>query len=144
MKLAGILKVAEVGVRMARNEVKAAANRAAKNAAFAAALGVLAILAFGFALAAFTVWLAGEIGAVAALGYIALGFLGLAIIVYIIWRVSMGGEQRRRQPAPSPLSAAPDAEPPGTGQEPPPGSALGSLGVVALVGFLMARQIFRR
>ena len=43
MKLAGILKAAELGTRMARVEVKAAVNRAAKNAAFAVALGVLAV-----------------------------------------------------------------------------------------------------
>ncbi|MCB1488633.1 MAG: phage holin family protein [Bauldia sp.] len=144
MKLAGILKAAELGTRMARVEVKAAVNRAAKNAAFAAALGILAILAFGFALAAFAVWLAGEIGTVAALGYIALGFLILAIIVYIVWRVSMGGKPQPRKPQPSPLAAALDGDPQESGQEPPTGSTLGSLGVVALVGFMMARQLFRR
>ena len=144
MKLAGILKAAELGARLARHEVKAAVARAVRNAAFGAALAILAVLAFGFALAAFTVWLAGEIGAVPALGYIALGFLVLAVVVYVIWRVSMGGGQRRRRPEASPLAAALDGESRESGQEPPAGSALGSLGVVALVGFLMARQMFRR
>ena len=58
--------------------------------------------------------------------------------------VSMGGKPQPRKPQPSPLAAALDGDPQGSGQEPPTGSALGSLGVVALVGFMMARQLFRR
>lgn len=143
MNLGGVLKAASLGVSVARTEAKAVIARAVTNAAFAAGVGILAIFAFAFGLATFTVWLAHEIGTVPALGYIALGFLVLTIIVFIVWRVST----REKKPPPraeSPLAAAFNDQPRRPGEEPPPGSAIGSLGVVALVGFLMARQIFRR
>lgn len=140
MTLGGLLKAASVGVAIARSRARAAIRNAVKQAVFASIVLVLLVLAFGFGLGCFTVWLSHEIGTVPALGFIALGFLVIAIIVYVIWRVS------GQQPAParrrSPIADAFDEKK--AGHEPPPGSALGSLAMVALVGYLMGRQMFRR
>jgi vacuolar-type H+-ATPase subunit I/STV1 len=140
MTLGGVLKAANIGVAIARGRAKAVIRNAIKQAVFASIVLGLLVLAFGFGLGCFAVWLSHEIGTVPALGYIALGFLVIAIIVYVIWRVSS------QRPAParrrSPIADAFDERK--AGQEPPPGSALGSLAVVALVGYLMGRQIFRK
>ncbi len=144
MMLGGVLNAARLGARMARDEAKAAINRAVTNAAFAVGVGILALLTFAFALAAFTVWLSHKIGTVPALGFIALGFLVLAIVVYIVWKVSMREKKPGRRPPAAAYASASDEGATQAGQEPPPGSAIGSLGVVALVGFILARQLFRR
>jgi hypothetical protein len=139
MTLGGLLKAASVGVAIARSRARAAIRNAVKQAVFASIVLVLLVLAFGFGLGCFTVWLSHEIGTVPALGFIALGFLVIAIIVYVIWRVSSQPAPARRR---SPIADSFDEKK--RGQEPPPGSALGSLAVVALVGYLMGRQIFRK
>ena len=139
MTLGGLLKAASVGVALARGRARVAIRNAIKQAVFASIVVVLLVLAFGFGLACFTVWLAREIHTVPALGFIALGFLVIAIIVYIIWRVSGQPAPARRR---SPIADAFDERK--AGQEPPPGSALGSLAVVAFVGYLMGRQLFRK
>ncbi len=95
MTLGGLLKAASFGVAIARSRVKAAIRDAVRQTVFASIVLVLLVLAFGFGLGCFTVWLSHEIGTVPALGYIALGFLVIAIIVYVIWRLS------GRQPAPA-------------------------------------------
>ena len=142
--------LAALGVAAIKNQAKASARRAARRMAFAAATGLLVVLAFGFALAAFTVWLAGELGAIAALSIVAAGALGLALIVYVAGRA---GEPTRPRPygaaaAPSPLAAAAAAGAEAgaeTGEEgPPAGSAVGSMAVIALVGFILAQQLSRR
>lgn len=134
------MKAASIGATFARSRVKTAIRNAVKQAVFASIVLVLLLLAFGFGLGCLVVWLSHEIGAVPALGFVALGFLVLAMIVYVIWRISSGGAAPAARR--SPISDA--FEERKGGQEPPPGSALGSLAVVALVGYLMGRQVFRK
>jgi hypothetical protein len=134
-----------IGLAALRIEARAVARRVARRAALAAVTGVLLLTALGFALGALTVWLAQLIGAIAALLTVAGGLIVIAAIIQIAGR--MGGSRRkpRAASAPPPRAAsvrptepAPDAD------EPPPGSALGSVAVVAVAGFLLARQMFRR
>lgn len=143
MDFGGALKAASLGAKLARGQVKAAVRRAVQNAVFATVLAILGVFAFAFALAAFTVWLARHVGTIDALWLVAGGFAGLALIVYIVWKISMRQTAARPSPRPSPIAAAFE-ETHADGREPPPGSALGSLAVVALVGYLMARQMFKR
>lgn len=144
MKLGGLMNAASLGVGVAKAEAKAAVERVVKHVVFAAIVLVLLVLAFGFGLGSFSVWLSHQIGTVQALGFMALGFVVLALMVYVIWRVATRPRQQPR-PAPSPIAAALNAKAPPDGEgPPPPGSAIGSLAVVSLVGFLLAKQLFRR
>lgn len=117
--------------------VKAEARRVRRRILVGAVTGALVVLAAGFALAAFAVWLAGELGTVQALALIAIGLLVIAGLVQAaVWIAS--SRRPVRLVAPSRV-----AEPQREG-EPPAGSGLGAIGVVAVVGFLLARQLFRR
>ncbi|MCP4385430.1 MAG: phage holin family protein [Hyphomicrobiales bacterium] len=139
MILRGVLRTAKLGVGLARQEAKDTIARAVRQAALAVVVLSFLLLAFGFALGAFAVWLSREIGTVHALGFIALGFVILAAILYGISRT--GGDRKpksaREQLADS-LAESDESE------ESQPGSTVASLAVVALVGFTLARQLFRR
>lgn len=141
--------------------VKAEARRAAQNfgkqAAIAAATGLLVLAALGFALAALTVWLAGEVGTIWALLIVAGGLLVIAAILQLAVRMSARRRPTYRAYAPPPpgftAAAGPStgAPPPGgftfsatTGDEAPTGSFVGSAAIVALVGFLLARQLGKK
>jgi hypothetical protein len=112
--------------------------------AFAAATGLLVVLAFGFALAAFTVWLAGAVGAIAALSIVAAGALVLALIVHVAGKAGEPARSRSYGAAAGPLGAAAAAGAEAgaeAGEEgPPAGSTVGSMAVIALVGFILAQH----
>lgn len=131
------MQAAKLGAGMARQEARDAVARVARQAAFAVVVMTFVFLAFCFALGAFTVWLAREIGTVQALGLIALGFLVLAAIVYGISR--MGGDKPRSTRRTFAVEVEED-----TDKEHTPGSTVASLAVVVLVGFTLAQQLFRR
>ncbi len=142
MLISALLRAGNLGIDLAKGRAKANVRHIARQAAVGAAVGLFLILAFSFGLAAFTVWLAAEIGVVPALGFIGLGFLVIAALVLAL---AAATDKRRRRVAPQPIAtamkqefAAVEAEPP------PPGSAVGAMGVVALMAFLFARQVLRR
>jgi hypothetical protein len=138
--LAALLKAGGLGLDLARRRAKAGVRRAVRQAAAGAATLLFLLLAFGFGLAAFTVWLAGEIGTVAALGFIGLFFLIVAGAIYAAAAMTEG---RRRTAAEPPLMTAVKEEFSAIGEEPPAGSTIGAMGVVALIGYLFARQLRR-
>ena len=123
-----------IGLAALKAEIRAAGRRIA----IAAVSGVLLAVAVCFAIAAFTVWLAGKIGTVWALLVMAALFLVLMLIVQAVTRLATG---RRRRPPPPPGPVM--AEPPPT-EEMPPGSEIGTVAIVALLGFLLARQMAQR
>lgn len=126
--------------------LKAEIRTAGRRLAIAAVSGLLLVLAICFAVAGFAVWLAGEIGTVPALLLIAIGFLALALIVQGIARLAAGRRRTRVHVAPSPPPQQPAAaaQSPPPDQPVPPGSELGVVATVSLLGFLLARQILRR
>jgi Putative Actinobacterial Holin-X, holin superfamily III len=129
--------LAALGFAVVKAEAQRAARRLGRNVAVAALTGLLLATAVAVAIAAFAVWLAGEVGTIAALSMIAGGLVVLAGVVQGIARIASSP-----RPAPPPPPIAERAV--GPLGEPPPGSVLGSLAVVALVGFLLVRQILRR
>ncbi len=137
--LVALLRAGTLGLDLARGRAKAAASRIARQAALGAATLLFVLLAFSFGLAAFSVWLAHEIGTVPALGFIGLGFL---VVAGIILAVAVYGD--RKPPKPPPIIPAVKQEFVTTESEPPTGSTLGAMGVVGLIAFMFARQIFRR
>jgi hypothetical protein len=136
--------LAALGLAAVKAEARLVARRVGRRLAVAIATGVLVLTAAGFALAAFAVWLAGEVGTIEALALIAVGLIVIALLVQAIaWLANRPGEpiRRRRTPPPPPLADSLGAA---DSDAPPPGSALGSVAVVGLVGFLLGRQLFRR
>jgi hypothetical protein len=125
-----------IGLAALKAEIRAAGRRIA----IAAVSGLLLAVAVCFAIAAFTVWLAGKIGTVWALLVMAALFLVLMLIVQAVARLATG---RRRRPPPPPPPGPVTAEPPST-EEVPPGSEIGTVAIVALLGFLLARQMVQR
>lgn len=143
MLLAALLRAGSLGVDLAKGRARAGVRRAMRQAAVGAATGLFLVLAFSFGLAAFTVWLAREIGAVPALGFIGLGFLIVSALIVAISTAT--DKRRRRAPPPQPIAEAVKQEFVSAEAEPAPtGATVGAMGVVALIGYLFARQIFRR
>jgi hypothetical protein len=142
MKLSSALGA--IGLAALKAEIRAAGRRIA----IAALSGLLLFAAVGFAVAAFTVWLSGEIGTVWALVVMAGIFLLLLLIVQAVAQLAAGPRRRRRRPPPPPPSpppaAAGGADPQASPEGVPPGSEIGSVGVVALLGFLLGRQLLQR
>ena len=142
MLLAALLRAGSLGVDLAKGRAKAGVRRAVRQAAVGAATVLFLLLAFSFGLAAFTVWLAREIGTVPALGFIGLGFLIVAVLVVAIATTT---DKRRRRTPEQPIAAAVKQEFVSAESEPPPtGATVGAMGIVALIGYLFARQLFRR
>src|SRR5579872_3343811 len=130
-----------IGLAALKAEIRAAGRRIA----IAAVSGILLTVAVCFAVAAFTVWLAGEIGTVWALVAMAGVFLVLMLIVQGVARLAVGRQRRSRPPPPPPVP--PDtmtAESQPTEEAVPPGSEIGTVAIVALLGFLLARQMGQR
>ena len=141
--LAALLRAGSLGIDLAKGRAKAGAQRFARQAAVGAATLLFLILAFSFGLAALTVWLSREIGTVPALGFIGLGFLVIAAVVVAV--AAATDKSRRRRPRPQPIGAAVKQEFVSAEGEPAPtGSTVGAMGVVAVIGYLLARQLFRR
>ena len=138
--IASLLRVA--GLAALKGQAQAAAQRAARRAALGAATGLLGLLAFGFALAAFTVWLSHRVGTINALAIVAAAFLVLAVIVQGI-AAGMRGRRPRKRPA---FAAAvpPLGDTVRSDTAPPAGSELGSMAVIALVGYVLAQQLRRK
>jgi hypothetical protein len=129
-----------IGLAALKAEIRAAGKRAA----VAAVSGLLLLTAVCFAIAALAVWLAGEIGAIWALLVIAGGFLVLALIVQGVARLTAGRPRYRPPPARPAPPIPPPVEPQQANRTVPPGSEIGTVAIVALVGFLLARQMLRR
>ena len=114
--------LAALGTAAVTNGVKASARRAARRAAFAAATGL----------------------------FLASGALVVALIVYVAGNAATDARPARARvsAADSPFAAAAAAGVE-AGEEsaagvPPAGSTVGSMAVVALVGFILAQQLLRK
>ncbi len=143
MLLAALLRAGSLGVDLAKGRAKAGVRRVMREAAIGAAMALFLVLAFSFGLAAFTVWLARQIGVVPALGFIGLGFLIVSVLIVAI--ATATDKRRRRAPSPQPIAEAVKQEFVSAEAEPAPmGSTVGAMGVVALIAYLFARQIVRR
>ena len=136
---------AQIGIAALKIEARAAARRVTIHAVAGAVAGIFILVAVGFAVAALTVWLAGELGTIWALLIAAALFLVIAGVVLLAARLMT----RRRRVLPVVDAAAQRATstatpPSGERGGPTAGEELGSLAVVALSGFLLAREMFRR
>ena len=141
----GVLAKA-VGLAFAKEQAEAAMRRTARKVALGAAMAFFLALAFGFGLAAFTVWLSRRVGTIDALTIVAAAALAVALIFYVIVALSERQKPVRRAAAmPPPVAETfADINVGSRTSTPPAGSELGSIAVIALVGFVLARQLWRK
>jgi hypothetical protein len=139
--LAALARAGLLGLDLAKGRAKASVRQFARQAAMGSAALLFVLLAFGFGLAAFAVWLAREIGAVPALGFIGLFFL---VIAGIVVAVAAAEQKRVRKPQPIVTAVKQEFVAAEAGDPPPTGSTVGAMGLVGLIAFLFARQLFRR
>jgi hypothetical protein len=126
-----------MGIAAVKGQVAAAAKRFARRAALTSFAGLLWLVVFAFAIAAFTVWLAGEIGTVAALAWIAGGCAIVAILIHIGLAITAKRRPKAR------LEAHFEAKAGGKGAEADI-SAVGSVAIFAAIGYLLGRMVNRR
>jgi hypothetical protein len=129
-------RLVALGFAAVKAEAQHRASRLGRQVMLAVLTGLLLVLAVGFAVAAFTVWLAGEVGTFWALAIPAAVLLVLAGIVQGIARIASSRRTTRR-PMPRLTITEGIAMLDGEQQS---GSTLVSMTVVALVGFLLAQR----
>jgi hypothetical protein len=130
--------ISTIGLSALRNEVAATAERAGRRAGLYALAAVLWLTAFGFLLAALAVWLTRLWGPIAAYAVVAVGLAVAALIVHLIVALSA----RRRPQSDFRAALAGLAGP--TGSAAGPGSDIGALAAVAVVGWLLGRRMTGR
>jgi hypothetical protein len=127
--------LASVGLAALEGELTAIARRARRRAILTAVAMLLWVVAFAFALAALTVFLAGLLGPLAACGIVGGVFAIVALILQII------ASAQARRPPPPPSLAALEAT---LGKEAGDGTTFGLMAIVAVAGYMLARHLFRR
>ncbi len=128
--------ISTLGLATLRQEIAGTVRRGMMRAAMATVAVLFWLIAFGFALGALTAWLAATFGAVIACAIIAAGFAIIALVLHFI-----GAASARRDAPPSLASVVDEMENRETAPEENP---LGTLAVVALVGYIMGRYFVRR
>jgi hypothetical protein len=125
---------AAAGMAALQGEVAAYARRTKRRAILLAVAALLWLLAFSFAIAALTVWLSELYGAIVACGILAGASAFVAVILHLIAAAQKG---RRRSPQ---VASLLDAVPGKT----PEGTTFGLLAIVAVAGYVLGRNVFRR
>ncbi len=120
--------ISAIGFAALKEEIR----RVARRAILSTVAIVLWLIALGFLLAAFTVWLASVVGPIIACAIIA----GVFIVVALVIQISLAVTKRRR------AATAPLAGIAASGMAPELGT-IGLIGGVALVALLLGRQFFR-
>lgn len=127
--------ISAIGFSALKTEVTNAAERTGRRAGLYGLAAVLWLTAFGFLLAALAVWLTRLWGPIAAYAVVAAGLAVAALIVHLVVALSA-----RRRPQ-SDFSAALAGLAAPTGTAAGPGSDIGALAVVAVVGWLLGRRM---
>jgi uncharacterized PurR-regulated membrane protein YhhQ (DUF165 family) len=122
--------ISALGLARLKAQLESLGRYAAAQAALTAVLVTLAGLAAVFGVAALTIWLAELFGAALALAIVAAGFLVAALITQLVITV-----RKRRRAQRAPLMAEGEAS---------DQAALGSIAMMAVVGYLLGRRFERR
>jgi hypothetical protein len=125
-----------VGLAAITSEARGTARKG--HIAVSVATGLLFVTAAGFALWALTGWLANELGTTGALSIVA---TGLALLGFGVLGLASLLDKRRSKSSQLPRPLADLAQALEAGGH--PGSELMAVTVVALIGFLLARQVGR-
>lgn len=131
--------ISTIGFAALKGEVAAMAGRAGRRGILYALAVLFWLSASGFVMAAGTVWLAGLLGTIAACAIVAaaLALIGLGLQLGL----ALSAHRRRHVGITLPPT---DLTPPAAGAASQNGGVLGSLAIVAIVGWLLGRRIIRR
>ncbi len=134
--------LASIGLAALQGEVRAAVQRAKRRAILTAIAAVLWLIAFAFALAALTVWLADAIGGPLACASIA---GGLAVVALVL-QIAASAQKRRKRPPASVADIVSEVADRAdkADMEGGEGTVFGLLAIVGVAGFLLGRRILRR
>ena len=131
--------ISAVGFAALKGEVSGIVQRAAQRAVLMLMVLLLWLGAFSFALAALAVWLSSELGPIAAYGIIAGGFAVIGIAIQVGLAISARSRKRA-----APKMSIPGFTTSADGTHTPDVANLGSMAIVAIAGYLLGRQIFRK
>ena len=132
--------ISTIGLAALKGEITAAASRAGKRSALYFVAAIAWLVALGFLVAALTIWLSNWLGPIAACGIIA----GVLIVVGVAIQVGLAITSRRRDPpAVDPLAALGAPAAAGAAVQ-AAGGTLGSLALIAVIGWLLGRQATRK
>ena len=132
--------ISTIGFAALKGDVAAMAGRAGRRGILYALAVLFWVSASALVLAACTVWLAGRLGTIAACAIVAaaLALIGLGLQLGL----ALSAHRRRHVGITLPPS---DLTPPvGAGAASQNGGVLGSLAIVAIVGWLLGRRIIQR
>jgi hypothetical protein len=134
--------ISGLGLVALRNEARAMAERAGKRAALYALAAILWLVALGYLVAAFTIWLSSELGAIAACAIVAAALAAVGLIVQVSLAMSAGRRKRAEGSVSLPGFAATDpaSDASGSGS----GGDIGVLAFVAVIGWRLGRQMTRK
>jgi hypothetical protein len=131
--------ISAIGLAALKGEASALARGVGRRAAIVVLLAAIWMTAIGFALGSLAVWLSDELGVVAACGIIAAGLavIGLGVQLAVV----LSDRRKPRGGFKSPLGEIGSN---GIGAALPGGANVSAMAVVAIAGYLLGRQLFRK
>jgi len=133
--------ISAIGLAALKSEISAMAERAGRRAILYVLIVVLWLTALGFAVATFTIWLSGQLGAIAACGIIAAALAVLGLALQLGLTLSARRRSRPQPPSIDMLLAELGKSAGGAATDAGP---LGPLALVAVLGWLLGRQMGRK
>jgi hypothetical protein len=124
-----------LGIAQLKAQLESLGRYAGAQAILVGSLAVLIVAAVGFALAALTVWLSEQWGPAAALAAVAGGLVVVALLLEVV--IVLRKNARTKHARAFVADAPPDQA--ALGQ-----AAFGSVAAVAILGYILGRQIMRR
>lgn len=140
--LRGLLSAA--GLAVVRGQVTNAVKRTGRRAGLFTLIAVCWLIAFGFGLAALTIWLADELGIIIALSLVAGAFALIGLIMYVAMQMADRKQQPAASPFPPQFSGLGASSARGGSGESPTGALLGSVATIAVLGWLLGRKTGRK
>lgn len=129
--------ISTLGFAALKGEATAMAERAGKRAALYVVVGILWLAALGFLVAAITIWLSDWIGGLAACAVIAAVLAAGGLIVQIALMMTARRRRRSQVNVSMPGFSA-------TGTATGGGADVGTLAVIAVMGWLLGRQMTKK
>lgn len=131
--------ISAIGFAALKGEATSIARRASRRAMTVVLLGVVWLVALGFALAALAVWLSATLGAAVAFAIIGGGLAAIGLLAQVALILS-DRNASASSGAGFPFPGLTNID----GSPSPEASSLGAIAVVGIAGYLLGRQLLRR
>ena len=131
--MGGILSA--LGVVRLKNYLESVGRYAVIQIVLLAGMLLMIVMALGFGVTALTIWLTEQWGAPLAFAAVAAGFLLFAVVIQIIMTANKNARAKNEPTAKVSASAA---------DVPPDQVAFGSVAAMAVIGYILGRQLLRR